>query len=323
MSALDVKKHGGLGRSWRLSCRALLSVFWLGVAIQLNAQHVECGGWRDNALPKLLNAPGALVAAMGSKVRPAPSELSEHGCESWAVVHHIPAIGEDDGDAVGRLGVVAGDAHGSIIVGVDWLQFGWPSVAVKSSGPSVTAATLCGKSTLEADWREGDVFAGAMLALSAEDCVWHAGGFGLCGHGIVGGLEMDCGVGGLGYDRLVIVDGTLPSTDARPFAVNNLEEVGLAKHRHQAHINGLVAIDGQVAEDCGVAREDCGEGGGGHLVWAVGLAVVAQLRSIYTVSVWRQEKSTLFLCSPKSRIFSPLNSGVDARRGKTPNPSDG
>lgn len=31
MSALDVKKHGGLDRSWRLPCRALLSVFLLGV----------------------------------------------------------------------------------------------------------------------------------------------------------------------------------------------------------------------------------------------------------------------------------------------------
>lgn len=100
MSALDVKKHGGLDRSWRLSCRALLSVFWLGVAIQLNAQHVECGGWRDNALPKLLNAPGALVAAMGSKVCPAPSELLESCCEAGTVVHDRPVVRKDDGNAV-------------------------------------------------------------------------------------------------------------------------------------------------------------------------------------------------------------------------------
>lgn len=30
MSALDVKKHGGLDRSWRLSCRALLGCSYLG-----------------------------------------------------------------------------------------------------------------------------------------------------------------------------------------------------------------------------------------------------------------------------------------------------
>ena len=30
MSALDVKKHGGLDRSWRLSCRALLDFSYLG-----------------------------------------------------------------------------------------------------------------------------------------------------------------------------------------------------------------------------------------------------------------------------------------------------
>ena len=75
---------------------------------------------------------------------------------------------------------------------------------------------------------------------------------------------MDGGVGGLGNDRLVIVDGTLPGTDASPFAVNNLEEMGIAKHRDQAHVNGLGGIDGQVTEDGGVAREDGGDVGRGH-----------------------------------------------------------
>ena len=50
---------------------------------------------------------------MGGKVCPAPSELGKDGGEAGSVVHDLPAITEDDGDAVGRLGVVAGDAHDS------------------------------------------------------------------------------------------------------------------------------------------------------------------------------------------------------------------
>ena len=113
MSALDVKKHGGLGRSWRLSCRALFMVFLLAGPIQLNAQHVERFGRGDNALPKLLDAARAGVAAMVRELCPAPSELCQHGGESWPVVHHAPAIRKDDRDAVGAAAVVANDAHGS------------------------------------------------------------------------------------------------------------------------------------------------------------------------------------------------------------------
>lgn len=78
----------------------LVECLLLAMAIQLNAQHVERGGWRDNALPKLLNAPGALVAAMGSKVCPAPSELLESCCEAGTVVHDRPVVRKDDGNAV-------------------------------------------------------------------------------------------------------------------------------------------------------------------------------------------------------------------------------
>jgi len=82
-------------------------------SLQRDAEHVERGCWRDNALPKFFDAPGSRVSAMGRQVGPAPSELLECRSEAGAVVHDLPAIREDDRDTVGRLGVVAGDAHGS------------------------------------------------------------------------------------------------------------------------------------------------------------------------------------------------------------------
>lgn len=60
MSALDVKKHGGLDRSWRLSCRALLSVF-----ASNEGGHDIQGGSRGHApcLPAL-DGPAAHTASV-------------------------------------------------------------------------------------------------------------------------------------------------------------------------------------------------------------------------------------------------------------------
>ena len=92
---------------------ALLSVFGLAAPIKLDAQHVERGGRWHDALPKLLDAPGAGIATMGREICAAPTELLECGGEAGAVVHDRPVIREDDGNAVGRLRVVACRRHGS------------------------------------------------------------------------------------------------------------------------------------------------------------------------------------------------------------------
>jgi hypothetical protein len=237
MSALDVKKHGGLDRSWRLSCRALLSVFLLAVAIQLNAKHVERGGWRDNALPKFFDAPGALVATMGSKVRPAPSELLECGCKAGAVVHDRPVIREDDGNAIGRLRVIACRPHGSECLELVGFVFGEFARAPEAAISLVF----------------GDLDADALAVTAAT-----SGAMSL-GNRIKSGAEL--AVGGAASAELV--------------------------------------SDGEFAGD--------GVGGGHGIVWFVVGSRVVQLRTLYTVAVYPQEKSTLFLCSPKTRSFSPLN----------------
>ena len=345
----------------------LLSVFFLlgSEPIQLNAQHIERGGWRDNALPKLLDAAGALVATMGSKVCPAPSELLESGCEAGTVVHNLPAIGEDDGDAVGACGVVAGDAHGSGEVGgcksmraaiapepaqsAVWLlspKSGREELRAASksngfrhlcwSGKNTALAALCDDSApsgavddvwghgliLFGNGRVSSVGAKGLVDVAVAEAV-EVGGVCLKGC-VVGG---DLSLGGLngGSDRGKSLSGQADVAD--------LGDAGsVAGDGLDAHVTLALAVDRGGDDNLKLAAGladalaielvsgrdgdfEGGSGGGGpvdrlHLVWSVGLAVVAQLRSIYTDPVYRQDKSTLFLCNPKSRLFFPLNDKI-------------
>lgn len=95
-------------------CAAFCSgLVGLSLTIQLDAEHVERGCWRDNALPKFFDAPGGLVAAMRGKVGAGPSEFVEDRRESGAVVHERPSIVDDHRDAKGAGGMVASDTHDS------------------------------------------------------------------------------------------------------------------------------------------------------------------------------------------------------------------
>ena len=330
--------------------------------IQLNAQHIERGGWRDNALPELLDAPGALVAAMGSEVCPAPSKLLECGCESGAVVHHTPIIREDDRDTVGRLGVVAGDAHSSGEVGgcksmraaiapeaaqcAVWLlspKSGRDELRAASksngfrhlcwSGKNAALAALCDDSApsgaVDDVWGHGLVLFGGgrgssvgakgLVDVAVAEAV-EVGGVRLKGCVVGGDLNLSCLDGG--SDRGKSLSGQSDVAD--------LGDAGsVAGDGLDAHVTLALAVDRGGDDNLKLAAGladalaieqvsgrdgdfEGGSGGGGpvdrlHLVWSVGLASVAQLRSIYTVFVYPQDKSTLFLCSSKSRIFSPLN----------------
>lgn len=110
MSALDVKKHGGLDRSLRLSCRALLSVF----ASNEGGHDIQGGGGRHTTLlPSLDGALGD--AASGRELLSGKSGLLTDRLDSGAVVHNGPVIREDDGLAVGATGVIVSNSHGSVL----------------------------------------------------------------------------------------------------------------------------------------------------------------------------------------------------------------
>jgi hypothetical protein len=221
---------------------ALLSVFLLAAPIQLNAKHVERGGWRDNALPKLLDASRPLIAAMGRKVRPAPAELLECGCESGAVVHDLPAITEDDGNAAGRLWVIACRPHGSA---------------------------------------DGYVAAADHLAdAGVKDC--------------------DCAslFSGLAAVK-VVIGGTLIELGELGFAFRAMDLVNM--------VGGEIDKGEVAAVSFRRVHGICWFGVGSRVV---------QLRTLYTAAVYPQEKSTLFLCSPKTRSFSPLNASLSHGEGE-------
>jgi len=247
---------------------ALLSVLGLAAPIQLDAQHVERGGRWRGALPKLLHAPGALVSTMGRKVCAAPAELLECRCEAGAVVHNLPAIREDDGEAVGRLGMVAGDLHGSeggeeiseriLLGGADSIDELGEKVQADNlhvvGGIGLRNGATCherlhpGKSFGKSDSLHGVALRlGWVRAALAE----------------VVALKLKFSFGGIAAGK-------------------SASEV----ERHPEALS--------VFFNCGA-----------HLVWLVVLAFGAQLRSTYTVLVWQQENFTLFLCSPDSRAFSP------------------
>lgn len=78
-------------------------------------------------MPKFFDGAGGFVATMGRELSAGPFEAVENGGEAGGVVHDGPAIAEDDGDAVGRLGVVASDFHG--------LKFSFANSASKSLSP--------------------------------------------------------------------------------------------------------------------------------------------------------------------------------------------
>ena len=359
------KPHRADSRRGGVVCGVLLSVFLLAVAIQLDAKHVERGGWWDNALPKLLDAPGALIAAMGSKVRPAPSELLECRREAGAVVHDLPGIIKNDGDTVGRLGVVAGDVHGSGEVGVcksmrtaiapQAAQAAVWLLSPKSGCDELRAASKsngCGHLR-----RSGK---NATLAALCDDSATAGAVNDVCGHGLVlVGGERGSSVGAKGLVDVAVAEdvevggvclkvcvvggdlslGGLDGGSDRGKRLSGQADVadlgdgsGVTCDGLDAHVTLVSAVDRGGDDDLlltaclavALAVEEVsgrdgdfegGSGGGGpvdrlHLVWSVGLASVAQLRSIYTVLVWSQEKSTLFLCSPKSRPFPPLNADV-------------
>lgn len=110
MSAMDVKKHGGLDRSWRLSCRALLSVFLLD-----ERGHDIQGGSRGHAplLPSLDGAP-RYSAEIGERLSGQPALVADR-LDAWCVVQKRPVIREDDGLPVGRRAVVGRHSHGSVL----------------------------------------------------------------------------------------------------------------------------------------------------------------------------------------------------------------
>lgn len=108
MSAIDVKKHGGLDRSWRLSCRALLSVFWLDERCH-DVESRRCG--HPALLPSLDGAPRD-SAEIGKRLSGQPALVAD-SLDAWSVVHKRPVIREDDGLPVGRRAVVGRHSHGS------------------------------------------------------------------------------------------------------------------------------------------------------------------------------------------------------------------
>lgn len=75
-------------------------------------------------MPKFFDGAGRFVTAMGRELCAGPFETVEDGGEAGGVVHDIPAIAEDDGDALGRGWVMTGDFHG--------LKFGFAKSARKS-----------------------------------------------------------------------------------------------------------------------------------------------------------------------------------------------
>jgi len=357
------KPHRDESRRGGVVCGVLLSVFLLAVAIQLNAQHVERGGWRDNALPKLFYASRPLVATMGRKVRPAPFELLDCRSEAGAVVHDFPAIAEDDGDAVGARRVVAGDVHGSSVVGS--CKSMWAAVApyaaqgavrllspkrcgdeLRTPSKSHGCGHLCGpsKNSAIAALCDDSAPSGAVDdVVSGHGVVWFGVGRGssvgakglvdvavaeavevggVCIKGCVVGGDLSLGRSDGGSDRRKRLSGQADVADlgdAGSVAGDGLDAhvvLALAVDRGSDDNLKLPAglADALTVEEVSGRDGDLegGSGGGGpvdrlHLVWSVGLAFVAQLRSIYTIPVYLQEKSTLFLCSQKSRLFSPLN----------------
>ena len=81
--------------------------------IQGDAKLIQgSSGW-DGSLPELFHAAGGFVAAAGSKLGSGPAEPGEDGGEAWGVVHDFARVVQDDGDAVGAGGMVAGDFHGA------------------------------------------------------------------------------------------------------------------------------------------------------------------------------------------------------------------
>ena len=81
------------------------------------SHHVECGGGRHAALLPVLD--GATADSAGiSKLLGGKSELGADSLDAWGVIHDSPAVGEDDGLAIGTAAVIGGDFHGRCVDGV-------------------------------------------------------------------------------------------------------------------------------------------------------------------------------------------------------------
>ena len=254
MSAKTDRKHGRTGPLIAVVLPCLVVGLLLAVPIQLNAQHVEGGGWRDNALPKLLDAAGAGISTMGRKVCATPSELGQCGGESWAVVHDRPVIREDDGNAVGRLRVIACRPHGSVgVVAVD-----------------------------------GDVRM-LKIVFVALKLGWHP--FSARAIAALAGELAGCGIG-----------------DGDDVVAGNILPLRLSRGEGGADVVRLVAVESVEGEFDDLGNWLCG-GGHGRLVVGGLVSRVVQLRTLYTVTVYPQDKFTLFLCRLDSRSFSPHNAG--------------
>ena len=166
MSALHVKKHGGLDRSWRLSCRALLGVF--GV-LDERGHHVQRGGSGHSILlPALDGALGDAASVrelLGGKPR-----LGADRLDAWCVVHHAPIIREDDRDSVGAAAVVAGDLHGSEsvesffrLIHLGLLRFG---LVARGANPFLASPHINDLHADAVDFDGGDTAAVAGLGLA-------------------------------------------------------------------------------------------------------------------------------------------------------------
>ena len=336
-----------------VSSRVWFWVFLLAVPIQLNAEHIERGGRWHHALPKLLDAPGAGVSAMGGKVCATPTQLCECRGKAGAVVHHTPAIREDDRDAVMAGLVIAGDSHGSSGGGCEAVdlaarveyddmtmgfvgQLGSPlkiGSADSMIGIAMTAVCIREKRLgSDSGVRVHQVIVtlddlGIQVALNdGQWCIHRAagnrGGLGAClevtaNHPAVNLADADRAR--RAEDRMIQgnagsgpeVGGVTLDFNHMSLADNGQSLVG----RGAGKIGSCDKVEGLFC-DLSVAGEvigDVSSWGGLHLFRLVGVGrCVVQLRGLYTFSVYPQEKSTLFLCRPKTADFCPQNATAQA-----------
>lgn len=116
MSAMDVKKHGGLDRSWRLSCRALFSVFLSADAdeyqvVPLGVFFADLSGqfrrWKPSAAPSGAVADDVAVV-VGLKIFPFGENKERTESSLW------PSAKRAIGAGGGCLGLgLNGAAHAS------------------------------------------------------------------------------------------------------------------------------------------------------------------------------------------------------------------
>ena len=289
--------------------RSLVVGLWLSVPIQFNAQHVKSCGWRDNSLPKLLDAAGAFVAAVGSKVSATPSESVEDSGEAGAVVHGRTSIIEDDWDThIGR-GMIACDGH---ISKRDSVSRDDGQALSKCSKPLVVVRT-----TRALQCQLERMTKGSLPDLRGVGVEPDPDQFNVGSRRRVGVIpkrgEMIIDVV-LVEHQLALVIGNC-GLKALEVIGCPLDDVGIGDRSGKNSAGSLAAITEGAESICIAGLDERLDGCdlievlsvevGSHFLGCFVRASLPPTQPIYTFLVYPQEENTLFLCSSKSRSFSP------------------